>query len=562
MTQQEEVRCDQEVTANVLAKIERVCGRHGITSLDEFIRSCRVFAEERTLNIAVFGRFKGGKSSFLNNLLGRPLLPVGVIPVTSIVTEIQWGPGERAEIEFLDGRKESVPIGQVAGFISEVENPANVKGAGRVRVALPSMARFRGVRFVDTPGLESVFEHNTDASLEWLPNVGLALVAVGVDPPLSQSDIELIRNLSRYTPNISILLTKVDVLEPDDRQQVLEFVQRQISRFWKDAVPVFPYSIKPGFENLRAALDQSLLNQAQDGAGEKWAEILAHKLDTLITECESYLGVALKAAETADSERAELRRKILGQEDSLEDARLALRLIARHAAANTRSSLEAILRPEEAPVQERLHASLRKAMPAWMTSLSAATDSFDGWMRSSLVSEMTGLSRQRRAEFVEPIRRVGRQLSQSLQDFRNRLSENVLQTLGVPLRTTEMEMRAEEPKSPDVRVGKIYDRNWELLSWLIPMPLIRGLLERHFHGKLDRIVDVNFSRLVSQWEDAINGAFASMEKDAQRRLDDLVATVERLTAAAGRQAPRIRADLQQLEALRQQVRSEKDASPE
>lgn len=201
-------------------------------------------------------------------------------------------------------------------------------------------------------------------------------------------------------------------------------------------------------------------------------------------------------------------------------------------------------------------------MPAWMTSLSAATDSFDGWMRSSLVSEMTGLSRQRRAEFVEPIRRVGRQLSQSLQDFRNRLSENVLQTLGVPLRTTEMEMRAEEPKSPDVRVGKIYDRNWELLSWLIPMPLIRGLLERHFHGKLDRIVDVNFSRLVSQWEDAINGAFASMEKDAQRRLDDLVATVERLTAAAGRQAPRIRADLQQLEALRQQVRSEKDASPE
>ncbi|NWF85396.1 MAG: hypothetical protein HXY18_16395 [Bryobacteraceae bacterium] len=197
-----------------------------------------------------------------------------------------------------------------------------------------------------------------------------------------------------------------------------------------------------------------------------------------------------------------------------------------------------------------------------MTSLSAATDNFDEWMRSTLASEMNELSRRRRAEFMEPIRRVGRQLAQSLQDFRNRLSENVLETLGVPLRTTEMEMRAEEPKSPDIRVGKIYDRNWELLSWLIPMPLVRGLLERHFHGKLDRSVNVNLSRLVSQWEDAVNCAFSSMEKHAQRRLDDLVATVERLTAAAGQQAPRIRADLEELEALRQQVRSEKDEPPE
>ena len=201
-------------------------------------------------------------------------------------------------------------------------------------------------------------------------------------------------------------------------------------------------------------------------------------------------------------------------------------------------------------------------MPAWMTSLNAATDSFDDWLRSSLMSEMSALSRQHQSEFVEPIRRVGRQLAQSLQDFRNRLSENVLETLGVPLRTTEMEMRADEPKSPDVRVGKIYDRNWELLSWLIPMPLVRGLLERHFHRKVDRIAFVNLSRLASQWEVSINGAFSSMEKDAQRRLDELVATVERLTVAVGQQAPRIRSDLYELEALRQQVRSDMDVSRE
>jgi hypothetical protein len=94
-----------------------------------------------------------------------------------------------------------------------------------VQVELPAMERYRGICFVDTPGLDSVFEHNTDASIEWLPNTGLALVAVGVDPPLSAHDIELIRDLSRFTPNISVLLTKVDTLAPDERTEVEGFVR-------------------------------------------------------------------------------------------------------------------------------------------------------------------------------------------------------------------------------------------------------------------------------------------------------------------------------------------------
>jgi ribosome biogenesis GTPase A len=156
---------------DALRTIEVLCRRHEVSALEDFLESCRTFAQEKTLNIAVLGRFKAGKSSFLNHLLGRPLLPIGVIPVTSVVTEIQWGPHERAEILFADGRRDQVPLGRIADYISESHNPENSKQVARVCVELPSMDRYRGIRFVDTPGLESVFEHNTDASLEWLPAV-------------------------------------------------------------------------------------------------------------------------------------------------------------------------------------------------------------------------------------------------------------------------------------------------------------------------------------------------------------------------------------------------------
>jgi GTP-binding protein EngB required for normal cell division len=543
----------QDCLRTALDSAEEICGRYQISALQDFLESCRTFAEEDTLNIAIFGRFKAGKSSFLNNIFGRQLLPVGVIPVTTVVTEVEYGPKERAQVQFLDGHVETIPVERVGEYLSEAQNPENNKQSALVRVELPSMERYRGIRFVDTPGLESVLEHNTDASMDWLPNVGLALVAVGVDPPLSQHDIELIQNLNRYTPNISLLLTKVDLLSESDLLQVRDFVRKQLARYWSGSVPIFPYSVKPGFEHLRAELDKSLLSQVYAKADEQRAAIMRHKVASLLGECTDYLNVALKAAQTADTEREQLRQRILGQKESLDDTRLALRLIVRHAAGNARSTFESILKKDENPLVERTIAGLNTEFPGWTRSLSMAIDRFDDWLRAVMTCDMTELSSKHRGEFMEPVHRVARQLSQSLQDFRNRLSARTLEALGVPLRTTEIDIRVEDPRSPDVRVGKIFDRNWELLSFIAPMNILKGAVKKHFEHKVADVVFKNLSRLASQWEDVVRGALGAAEKESARRLDGLIATIERLITSAGQEAPRIREDIDTLESLRSQV---------
>jgi GTP-binding protein EngB required for normal cell division len=553
MTEPTAIPIVQDAVREALETVRALCGCYQISALEDFLESCQSFAQEKILNIAVLGRFKAGKSSFLNHLLGKALLPVGVIPVTTVVTEIQYGPEERAQVRFLDGRTETAELRRISEFIAESENPENQKQVAQVRVELPSMERYRRIRFVDTPGLESALEHNTDASLDWLPNVGLALVAVGVDPPLSRHDIELIRSLSRYTPNISLLLTKVDVLERDEREQVQAFVQKQLARYWNRSVPVFPYSTHAGFEELRSQLDRDLLSHVQAEPAEQRDIILRHKLDSLLGECAGYLNLALKSAEIADSEREALRLKILGRKDAIDDTRLGLRLIVRHATGATRSAFERCLEDEETPLRQRLSIGLEKEFPSWTRSLLTATERFDDWLQRRVTEEMSALSQKHRGEFVEPLQRVGRQLSQSLQDFRNRLSERTLETLGVTLRTTEMDLNAEDPRSPDVRVGKIFDRNWELLSFLIPMTLFRGIVGRHFERKAGDVVFMNLSRLASQWEEIVNRALLKLEKDAMRRLDSLVATIQKLIASAGQEAPRIREDLERLQALRDRL---------
>ncbi len=530
--------------------VEELCRRYQIGALDDFLASCRTFAGEETLNVAILGRFKAGKSSFLNHLLGTEALPVGATPVTAVVTEIEYGPAERAEVVFQNGSTERIPLHRIGEFTSESGNPLNSRQVLRVRVELPAMEWYRGTRFVDTPGLESVLEHSTEAALDWLPNVGLALVAVGVDPPLSQHDVELIRKLRRYTPNISVLLTKFDTLEESDRPKVAEFVRNQLARFWNGPVPVFPYSIRPGFEPLRDEIVEKLLARAGAEARQQHAAILRHKVDSLAGECSAYLTLAVKAAERDESERERLRDRIVGEKEYLDDTRQALRLIARHAAATSRRDFEDWLQPDELPVRQRLVTQLDREYSSWTRSLAMAAQRFDAWLSAAITREMADLSSHHREEFVRPIRRVSRQLCQSLQDFRDRLSERSLQALGVELRTSETEIPVEDPRSPDVRIGKIFDRNWELLSWLLPMTLIQGLLQRHFERKVADVVFVNLSRLAAQWEHIVNASLAALETAAIDRLEALIATSEGLIASAGQEGARIRADRAKLEELR------------
>jgi GTP-binding protein EngB required for normal cell division len=537
-------------TISLLEMAAELCDHDQIGDLRYFLESCRAFARAEILNIAIFGRFKAGKSSFLNHLLREPLLPCGVIPVTSVITRIEFGPEERAEVRFLDRRAEPISLEQVGDYVSETANPGNAKQVASVHLEVPAMERYRGICFVDTPGLDSVFEHNTDSSMEWLPNTGLALVAVAVDPPLSHHDIELIRKLSRFTPNISVLLTKVDTLGADDRTQVEGFVHEQLGRYWNVSVPVFAYSIRPGFEYLREQLDRQLLACASTGAGEEHAAILRHKAESLLAECRSYLSVALKAAESGDSEREQLRERIIGQRESPDDTRLTLRLVARHAAAGARATFEDLLRRDEAPVRQRLLDDLEREFPAWTRSLSVAMERFDKWLRAGVTREMAALSWQHRGGFLEPARRAGRQLSQCLQDFRNRLAKQTLETLGVPLRTTQVELAAQDLRSPDIRVGRIFDHNWELLSAAAPMSMLKGAVKRHFERRVADVVFMNLSRLASQWDEVVGAALLALEKDSIERLDTLIATIEKLIASAGQEAPRIREDLNRLQSER------------
>ena len=541
------------VTDTALELASQTSERYRISSTQALVNTCRKLAEVDEISVAVLGRFKAGKSSFLNHFLGRDLLPVGVIPVTAIITEIGYGPIETAEVHHLDGNIRRVPVEAVRDFVAESENPENVKQVERVSIDLPALQRFEGLRFVDTPGLESALAHNTQASRDWLPNAGLALVAMSVDPPLSEQDISLIKSLYDYTPNVSLLVTKTDVLRPEDRTEVLNYVRTQLSKRLDKIPDIFPYSTQPGFEHLKTAIEHKLVNGTLASFNQERTAILQRKTDTLLRECEDYLKLALRAAETQDSAREQLDRVASAEREAIADVKSEFHLIVRDAAAGTRSRVAASLEKFQLSLERELTASLQSEFPKWTASLAFALDSYQDWLRREIAERLSEISLTLRPEFTKPLQKTSRQILRSLQAFRDRLSERTERVFGIPLRTTEPDIDPESPKAPDVRIERIFDRNWELLSAVIPMRLVRGIVLAHFRKTLSFLVFANLSRLATQWEESINTALFGMEKEAAKRIDDLLATVESLLSTDNSDAAQIREDLARIAEVRDKI---------
>jgi hypothetical protein len=169
-------------TLDKLADIARDAGLSGIAD------ASRATAERLRAGlfyVACVGQFKRGKSTLLNALVRMPLLPTGVVPVTSVVTIIRYGERLTARTRFKGGDWTDCDPATIGRYVTEESNPGNRQGVVSVEVTIPSKLLAQGLCLVDTPGLGSVVLANSAATRAFVPHVDAAILVLGCDPPIT-----------------------------------------------------------------------------------------------------------------------------------------------------------------------------------------------------------------------------------------------------------------------------------------------------------------------------------------------------------------------------------------
>lgn len=288
-----------------------------LTSLRERLRGAR-------LQVAVLGQFKRGKSTFLNALLGAPLLPSAVVPATAIPTFIGWAPAFRVRAAYQDGRPpEDEHPTDAAGvrerlhrLVTEEGNPLNRQRIARVDLFVPADILRDGIVLIDTPGIGSTLKHNTDAALQVLPECDAALFVVSADPPITEAEAAYLSKVRQHVVRLFFVLNKIDYLSQQEQADALAFLQTALHRSEQagNCPRIFPLS-------ARQALDARAGQDAPAFEASGLMRIERDVLQALAREKVAALGASVRAKAAASLGQAlsDLRLQVRALELPLED---------------------------------------------------------------------------------------------------------------------------------------------------------------------------------------------------------------------------------------------------
>jgi GTP-binding protein EngB required for normal cell division len=231
--------------ARVVVKLAEAAELLGVAEVADLAAETAGRLQALRLEVAVVGEFKRGKSSLINALVGREVLPVGVLPLTAVPTVLEQGE-ERLVVEYDDGRRERQRLERLAEFVTEDANPGNRLGVARVTARLHTPLLDAGVRLVDTPGVGSVFAHNTRSTNAYLPSLDAAVLVTSADPPISEAERGFLQRVTEHAVRLFVVLNKADYLAAGDLERTVAFTEqvvREVLPNWPG--PVYPLSARP-----------------------------------------------------------------------------------------------------------------------------------------------------------------------------------------------------------------------------------------------------------------------------------------------------------------------------
>jgi hypothetical protein len=179
--------------------------------------------------LAVMGQFSRGKSTLMNALLGGAYLPMGALPMTSVITTVRYGTRPKAMIRRQQAALPvEVPLGQVAEFVGASSVRRAETRVATVEVEVPAEILRLGFEFIDTPGVGSALIASTAATRRFLPQADAVIFVTGFDSPLTEAEADLLADASRQAGRLLLVLNKRDLVSGHDAADVEDFVRHHL----------------------------------------------------------------------------------------------------------------------------------------------------------------------------------------------------------------------------------------------------------------------------------------------------------------------------------------------
>lgn len=217
--------------------------------------------------LVVAGEYNSGKSSFINALLGAPVVAEGVTPTTDRITVLRYGdtPGEAVS----------------GALLVEHRFPAEV---------------LRRMAIVDTPGTNAIIRRHEELTRNFIPRADLVLFITSATQPFSASERAFLELIRDWGKKVVIIVNKADLLDDAGLAEVVTFVGRHAEDLFGIRPEIFPVSARLA-RQARDGDDQALWDASRFPEIEQYISETLDEEQRVRLKLLSPLGVARRLAE-------------------------------------------------------------------------------------------------------------------------------------------------------------------------------------------------------------------------------------------------------------------------
>jgi len=293
-------------------------------------------------SVAVVGEFSTGKSTFINKMLGRKLLPVSNLPSTALMTRIRYNEQESLIVTDEKGKKvKTLPLETASwrGLTAENFDGKDAKGTLYAGVN-DEWLRINNVEIIDTPGAGDLEQERVRVIGDALRGCDGAIITTRATGALSMSEKLFIeqRLISKRTPFLMLVVTKLDQIPLRERVKMLDYITRKLDA-WGMNIPVYvPYEVELtdnkydhiiGMDKIKAQITKWVCNPERAELTEEW--IMSNVLETVQSEINALEEQLMLQREADESKRQELidKKKQLVSDAKVEWENLRINFLER-----------------------------------------------------------------------------------------------------------------------------------------------------------------------------------------------------------------------------------------
>lgn len=281
MTKQQLAHFEQkrDQIIQILGEIKKIAEVLNVTPIVDILTTTIEDLKKERFKVVVVGEFSRGKSTFINGLLGKRILPSSPVPTTTILNKIVYSETPTYSLVFRNADRMAQTVSEdefksivapdepfeedETAMIVRNEQLERITEIAYAEIGYPTTICSHGVEIVDTPGTNDLDAAREEITYRFIPQSDASIILLSGKMPLAETEMNFIRDriIASDIKKLFFVINFKDALKTEsDQNKVMQYIKEHLQSIVSNP-RIYMVSAKQALSAKRRLLGETVKGQ-------------------------------------------------------------------------------------------------------------------------------------------------------------------------------------------------------------------------------------------------------------------------------------------------------------